>query len=70
MTDLSIFNRWGERVHQDVTAANPKTWNGNIANDKNRSECPSDVYIYVARFAPIKDKTKVLIVKGQVTLLR
>ncbi len=70
MTELAIFNRWGVRVHHDATEKSPKTWNGFNDNDTSHSECPTDAYIYVAKFAPVKAKDKVLVVKGQVTLLR
>ncbi len=70
MMELAIFNRWGVRVHHDATEKSPKTWNGFNDNVTTNAECPSDVYIYVAKFAPINAKDKVLTVKGQVTLLR
>jgi hypothetical protein len=66
--NLSIFNRWGERVfYYEYSVSNPKPeWNGK--KDNEGEELPTDVYIYHYQ---ARDKGEVLLENmGEIMLLR
>ena len=63
--EMTIFNRWGEIVY---TAKNNDGWNGSYSGDKDF--VPTDVYIYYAK-ANIKSSPEdIVILKGEVMVLR
>jgi CHU_C Type IX secretion signal domain len=63
LNQLTIFNRWGNTVY-----SGKDDWNGKENN--TGSDAPSDVYIYIAKFNTTTDETKILTIKGEVSLIR
>ncbi len=49
--ELSIFNRWGERVYYssvDYEASSPFNWDATVQG--NGKSCPPGTYFYILRF--------------------
>lgn len=62
--ELSIFNRWGEKVFESKDS--DVDWNGKVNNDG--ADCPEGTYFYVWKFKLIGGFERTM--NGTVTLLR
>lgn len=63
---LQIFNRWGQKVYDDVNPVNGG-WNGNVMNEDGK-ECPPGVYVYRLELRMLNKKTHFY--TGTISLIR